>query len=360
MTSFDVIVIGAGPAGVASALKCTEKGYQTLLVERAQPGRHKPCGGVIPTLCADMLEEEFGLRLPPDVMCSPETLGLFYVPPSGRDNGGERSNYKLFNLDRDRFDEWLGKSAQESGVQVLYGARFLELQKSSGMIRVSVKEKESVTELKSRYLIGADGAFSRVRTGINPDSEYKTLKIYQEHWRAEGDFDNYFYVFLKEDVTPTYAYLIPKNGFFIIGTGVPAGYHITAQECLHRFKELLKQEFAFKPLSLERKEIGTIPYPSTVTGKGDVILAGDAAGFCNSFSGEGIRLAIESGIAAGEAIAQADKNGDSPSVLYSRQVKGLSEFVRRTYQFSISLKDSDREQFVGTQVKRPCTFSYHN
>ena len=118
MTSFDVIVVGAGPAGVASALKCAIKGYKTILLEKGQPGRHKPCGGIVPTLCCDLLEEEFGLELPPEVMCSPKTLGLFYVPPSGRDNGGERSNYQLINLDRDRFDEWLCLSAEDLGVKV--------------------------------------------------------------------------------------------------------------------------------------------------------------------------------------------------------------------------------------------------
>ena len=355
MSPFDVIVVGAGPAGVASALKCTKKGYNTLLLEREQPGRHKPCGGIIPTLCADLLEEEFGVKLPPDVMCSPKTLGLFYVPPSGRANGGDLRNYKLFNLDRDRFDQWLCETAEGSGVKVLYGAKFLEFHRS-GMIKVMVKEKESITEIKSRYLIGADGVFSKVRRQLYPNLEWKMLKIFQEYWRAKGDFAEYFYVFLKGDITPSYAYLIPKNGLFVIGTGAPMRYPVSIHRCLGRFKEWLGQEFAFKPLSLERKEIGIIPHHSPLNGKGNVILAGDAAGFCNSFSGEGIRLAIESGIAASEAITQAEHGGRLSS-LYAQQVKGLSEFIRKTYRFSIALGDSAREKFVATQLKRPHTLS---
>ena len=162
--------------------------------------------------------------------------------------------------------------------------------------------------------------------------------------------------FLKGDITPSYAYLIPKNGLFVIGTGAPMRYPVSIHRCLGRFKEWLGQEFAFEPLSLERKEIGIIPiipHCSSFSGKGNVILAGDAAGFCNSFSGEGIRLAIESGIAASEAITQAEQSGGRLSSLYAQQVKGLSEFIRKTNRFSIALTDKEREKFVASQVKRP-------
>ena len=174
----------------------------------------------------------------------------------------------------------------------------------------------------------------------------------QEYWQAKGDFGEYFYVFFKGEITPNYAYLVPKNGSFAIGTGVPMGYPISIHSCLDRFKKWLSQEFAFEPLSLERKDIWAIPYPSTFNGKGNVILSGDAAGFCNSFSGEGIRLAIESGIAASDAITQAEQSGDWLSSLYAQQVKGLNEFIRKTYKFSMALKDREKEQFVAKQIKR--------
>lgn len=351
MTFFDVIVVGAGPAGAVSALKCAKQGYNTLLLERERLPRHKPCGGIIPILCADLLEEEFGLKIPPEVMCSPKMLGLFYVPPSGRKNSGSLKNYRLFNINRDLFDQWLCRVAEGSGVQVLYGAEFLEFQKSE-VIKVLVKDRENMIELKSRYLIGADGVFSKVRKQLYPDLEWKTLTVLQEYWRAKGDFDEYFYAFFKEDITPYYAYLIPKNGFFVIGTGVPRGYPISIPRCLNRFKKWLRQEFAFEPVALERKEIGAIPYHSLCNGEGNVILVGDAAGFCNPFSGEGIRLAIESGIAASEAMKQAEHSGGLLSSLYARRIEGLKEFIRRVYEFSIALTDKEREKFVTSELKR--------
>lgn len=347
---YDVIVVGGGPAGVASALKCSGQGYKTLLLEKGHPGRHKPCGGVTPTLCADILEEEFGLILPQDVMCSPDMLELLYVPPSGRANSGRRSNYRLLNLNRDRFDQWLCEIAEERGVHVLYGAKFQEFG-GNGTVKVMVKYKDNIMDLRTRYLIGADGVSSKVRSQLYPDLEYKMLNVYQEYWHARGDFDNCFYVFLRESITPSYAYVIPKNGLFIIGTGAPVRYPLGSKQCLSRFKEWIGYEFSFEPLSLVRKEMGSIPYPLSAKGMGNVILAGDAAGFCNSFSGEGIRLAIESGIAAGDAIVKADQDNISLSSVYTRHIEGLNEFIHKTYSFSISLRDIQREQFVTTQVK---------
>lgn len=359
MNSFDVIVAGGGPAGAVSALKCAQEGYNTLLLEKGRAGRHKPCGGIAPTLCADMMAEELGLKLPAGVMCSPGTLGLFYVPPSGRERGGSLRNYRLLNLNRALFDQWLRQAAEDSGVKILYETE-LQSFRNERPVRVVAKREEGLIELESAYLIGADGVFSRVRKQLHPDIMVETMSILQEHWEARGDFGGYFYSILKEAITPSYAYLIPKDGLFVIGTGVTQGYPVSSSECLERFKGLLRQEFAFEPVSLEKKERGAIPYNSLFNGDGEIILIGDAAGFCNPFSGEGIRLAIESGILAGEAVAQANHSGSSLSFIYASQFEALSGFIRRTYKFSVGMTDDSREKFVSTELKRVSLSQYQH
>jgi len=234
---------------------------------------------------------------------------------------------------------------------VLYGTEFVAFRKADP-VKVLARNKDDITELAPRFLIGADGVFSKVRKQLYPGSERKKMGILQELWQAEGEFDEHFYAFLKQEVTPAYGYLIPKDGLLLIGTGAPKGHPIPISECLRRFKEWLSTEFAFAPVSLERKEAGAIPYNSLFSGDGNIILVGDAAGFCNPFSGEGIRLGIESGIMAGEAVQQADDSGKELSLLYDQQVKGLIEFVRSTYRFAVSLTDEEREKFVSAELQR--------
>jgi len=143
----------------------------------------------------------------------------------------------------------------------------------------------------------------------------------QECWQAKGEFDEHFYAFLKGEITPAYAYLIPKDGRFLIGAGESRGHHGRISAPLRRFTEWLTKEFAFQPVSLERKEAWAIPYNSLFGGDGNAILIGDAAGFHNPFSGEGIRLGIERGIMAGAAVVQANVSGKTLSSLYLQQIE---------------------------------------
>jgi len=351
MTDFDVIVVGGGPAGTTSALECSKLGLRVLLMERGRSDRHKSCGGVLPPACTNIIQETFGTDIPQNVFCSPETLGLYYIPPSGRKNGGCMRNYRLLNINRDRFDQWLRDIAEKSGIQVWYGTDFLKLQLSEP-IQVLTKKHEGTVKVTTRYVIGADGVYSRVRKALYGETKIWTLPVLQEYWKAEGDFDDYFYAFFRGDVSPTYAYVIPKNELYVVGVGVPETCFTSISTAINRFKEWLVEEFAFKASFLERREAWAIPYGFVFEGRGNVILVGDAAGFCNSLSGEGIRLAIESGVAAGGAIQEAISYDRPFATTYIEHANWIASFVRQIYQFVTSLTDEDREEFVKSELAR--------
>ncbi len=351
MRPVDVVVAGGGPSGAACAIACARQGRNTVLLEKGMSGRHKACGGIMPMVGVDILKDELGLEIPDEVMCSPRTLGLFYVPPSGRRSAAAMRNYRLLNINRDRFDQWLLQMAERSGVNVLYGTTFMDFQ-NEGTFSVRALQNDRAMEIQARFLVGADGVFSRVRRQIFPEAKAQTMMIAQELWRATGDFDEHFYAFLRGDISPAYAYLIPKDGCFLIGAGESDGYQGRISATLRRFTEWLIREFAFQPVSLEGREVWPIPYNSLFGGNGNVILVGDAAGFCNPFSGEGVRLGIESGLMAAEAVAQASESGKTLSSLYLPQIEGLTQFIHRIHEFSIALTDKQREEFVATELRR--------
>lgn len=350
MRDFDVIVVGGGPAGAISAIKCSQLGFKTALVEKGTLDRHKTCGGVIPDICNDMLND-IGLRIPSEVMSSPTTIGLFYVPPSGKNNGGYVNNYRLLNVDRDKFDRWLRDAAGSLGSEILHNAEFMRFEENRN-IEAIVRANGNMVRLSTRYLVGADGTFSSVRRQLYPYLKMSYLPILQERWSAEGDFGQYFYAFFNGDITDSYSYMIPKDGNLIVGTGVPR-HNGSAQGCIIRFKQWLRQEFHFRPITLQRREASAIPYGlPLVCGNKNVVLVGDAAGFCNRLSGEGVRPAIQSSMAACEAIIEADSKSEFLSSLYVQHVQPLLEFIMRTHEFAQKMTDTDREEFVRTELAR--------
>jgi geranylgeranyl reductase family protein len=351
MLDFDVIIVGGGPAGTSAALKCSNLNLNVLLIEQERLGRHKPCGGILPLACSEIVMDELGKEIPQETTVSPEKLGLFYVPPSGRKRGGKLRKYELLNINRDLFDQWLCKLVIEAGVQIWEKTRFIKL-KQSDFIQVLVKKDNAEKKITTRYLIGADGVYSKVRNSIYFDPEIEIMPVLQEHWKAKGDFDNNFYVFLRGDITPNYAYVIPKNNLFVVGIGVPKKHFNSISTCIKRFKNWIAKEYNFSPVMLEKREIWAIPYGFNLAGEKNVILTGDAAGFCNPFSGEGIRLALESGIAAGNAVEEARSNGNFLAPIYRKDTEWINHLINITYSFVRDLTDNEREKFVESELAR--------
>ncbi len=351
MSEYDVVVIGGGPAGTVSALKCSESGLNVLLVERGKINRHKPCGGILPKVCTSLVSESLGIDIPEDIMCSPNPLGLYYVPPSGRKNSGNLKNYKLNNVSRDRFDRWLHQLATASGVNIRYETEFIKLERSKP-IQIILRSQGNIFSVTASYVIGADGVHSRVRRQIYGKTRVNVEPILQEYWKAEGDFENCFYIFFRGEVSPTCAYLIPKKDLYVIGVGAPEPNTAKLPIYINRFKNWLREEFAFQPVSLEKREVWAIPYGFVFEGIGNIILIGDAAGFCNTLSGEGIRFAIESGIAAHDAIMKTILNQKPLAAVYRENVEGITDFIHSVHQFTINLTDESREEFVRSELDR--------
>ena len=349
MPDYDVTVIGGGPAGAAAAISCSRLGLKTLLVERGALNRHKPCGGILPKICSNLLMETLGASVPVKVMSIPDNLGLYYVPPSGRGNGGKVRNYSLLHVNRDLLDQWLRDLAVKEGVDIRYNTSYLGF-KDEEPIQVSLKGEE-IEKVTTRYLIGADGVNSVVREQLF-GAEDRIAYVFQEQLDAIGDFEDCFYAFLRGDVSPTYGYLIPHDGYIMIGVGVPRGYLKSSLCYLKRFKEWLIAEFAFHQRSIISREAWGIPHGYIRIGRDDVILIGDAAGFCNSFSGEGVRLAIESGVAAGSALEEDMGSDKGLATAYSEKVEPLIRFVQKTHSLASSMTDEKREEFVKSEISR--------
>ena len=347
-SEYDVLIVGAGPAGSAAAIKCAQNNLRTLLIDKATLGRHKPCAGILPSVASFVLDE-LGLSLPPDVLIEPTELGIFYVPPSGRANGGELKNYRVFNLDRDLFDKCLVEKAVDTGVHLKTETALVAL-KQEECVEAALRIGHEVRKVRARYAIAADGAYSKVRRFLQGQRRQPVLTVTQEYWVGEGAFEDYFYMILNGKITSTYGYILKKKGGLLIGTGSlePS----TSIKSLNTLKNWLGKEFNLSLKLLKKREVGFIPYGECYLSQGSVLFVGDAAGLCNRFSGEGIRFALESGVAAADSIGNAMRSGVEASDYYQHQIQPLVNFIEQTSHLLEKKDDLWREEFVSTELKR--------
>ncbi len=347
---YDVIVVGGGPAGSAAAICCAKAGMKVQLLENGHQSRHKPCGGVLPLVAPETIEDVVGDSIPDDVRIDPVELGLYYVPPSGRKNSGRVKNYTIHNIERASFDKWLRDLAGDAGVDVKYNSQCVGIQKNDNF-KVKIESRDGTAHANADYLVGADGVRSTVRNCMFPQMDAPRMIVGQEHWKANGDFEDCFYGFFKGEISISYAYLIPKADSFVIGLGVETHQKPNIAQLLRKFKKWLEIEFSFIPKELLMKEAWSIPFGYFIPGEGNVLLVGDAAGLCNPLSGEGIRLAVESAEAAANAILTGDGQKD-PAQIYAKDVHGLVSMITELNEFVRTVDDEGRERFVKEELLR--------
>lgn len=349
MEQYDVVIVGGGPSGVSAAIKMAELGFKVRIFERKSRDFYKPCGGVLTIACRDILRYELDVEIPEDLYSEPEMLGLELVSPSFKRRIVE--NYKLLNVDREKFNRFLLGEAEERGVGTTYNARFISCKLvEDGILSTFKIGMSHFKTVKSKYLIGADGVLSSVRRILYKRVEFKPTFIVQEWWEGRVSNPNFYMYFLHEDITPIYAYLIPKDGRVILGLGVPFEMKDKIIRCLSRFRSCLGGEVVLD--KLVKREGWYIPGGLVMEGGGNVVLVGDAGGFCNPLTGEGVRFSIETGVAAAYSLEESIRLSKPFSEMYSKEVGEIKRFIEHVNNTLKDLKGEAREKLVEKEASR--------
>ena len=289
---FDIIVVGAGPAGSSAALAAAQEGVSVLLLEEdSEVGE--------PLACAEGLSQSTikgYLEIKPEWV-SRELSGAVI-------RGPHREEFRIdypdvgWVLDRIRFDQALAQMAQEQGAVLKTGAKAIGINDG----RLKVMQGEKLETYRFKFIIGADGISSNVGRWFGIDTRLRPseLEVCAEYLLEDIEFDNRSaYLIFGEQYAPGgYAWIFPKSE-----RSANVGLGITPTRTKLRAKQLLDNwiQREFPGVSVKKRIFGGVPAKvlKRFSGK-NFFLVGDAARFTDPLSGAGIANAVKSGIIGGK------------------------------------------------------------
>ncbi|MBI5749580.1 MAG: geranylgeranyl reductase family protein [Nitrospinae bacterium] len=310
MGNYDVIVIGGGPAGSTAARGCAERGFKTLLIDKELFPRYKPCGGALSFRTINSLGFEI-----PQGMIEAECKGV-NVYYKGEMSSYEKEGRVAVMVSREKFDNLLFEMAKERGCMTLTGERVVSVDRGGEYIKVNT-EKGAYS---ARFVVGADGANSVVSKFINGNGkEFLSAMAFVSKIEVhETLFEKEFLSFYFGNVYGGYGWVFPHGRYLSAGIWGLDWLDSKPVDSMKRF--LSSNNFSTDnirghkmPLWDRRRKICSER----------VLLAGDAGGFVDSFSGEGISNAILSGRIAAESIADSLENGESAGDNYKKRCNSL-------------------------------------
>ena len=311
---YDVLIIGAGPAGANAAIsyKNLNPDLMVGLVDKSVFPRDKSCGdaigpGVISAL--KRFNNEHILEGEPQVVSTtlygPDNIGIQNYIPQVKN----KEDSIVYVIPRVDLDNRILNLAKESGVEVYEGYSFVDFTSNEDKsLNVKVKNENEDIEFSTKILIGADGANSRIRKKLNYKHNsdwHKAIAI-----RAYIDSPNYLEIFkertlmfeINVSADKGYAWAFPSKGNLLnIGIGVPVSVFKKDNLDINTLLDNFVSELEGRGVIVEnirKQKSYLLPFASSRPKRNkdfNVALIGDASSMVNPMSGEGIFYGMEAG-----------------------------------------------------------------
>ncbi|MFE3325983.1 geranylgeranyl reductase family protein [Streptomyces sp. NPDC059176] len=305
---WDVVVVGAGPAGASAAYAAAVAGRRVLLLEKAELPRYKTCGGGIIGLSRDALPPGFELPLQDRVHAVTFSL-------NGRLTRTRRSRRMLFGLvNRPEFDAGLVEQATKAGAVLRTGVTVARVEQHGPAVpdrrTVAVVLSGGETVL-ARAVVGADGSASRIGAHVGVKTEQVDLGLeaeipvpatVAEDWRGRVLID-------WGPMPGSYGWVFPKGDVLTVGVISTRGEGAATKRYLEDFIARLGLA-GFEP-SVSSGHLTRCRSDDSPLSRGRVLVCGDAAGLLEPWTREGISFALRSGRLAGEWAVRIAEAGDA-------------------------------------------------
>ena len=306
MEQVKVAIIGAGPAGTTCGLLLRKKNIDCVLIDRATFPRDKICGGGLTPRSYKLLS-----RLFPDFRYDYNSVHRLKLCIEGEQVLDFQMGEEIRIVKRRKFDaQLLERYQQQGGTFINEALTGIEEQGKKVIITL-----HSGRQIECEYLVGADGANSRVRKYLNPNSKHGILCMEQYGPKSA---DNAIIGNLSRFYRQGYYYSFPNESYDVQGFG---DYMTTPQ----MFRKVLRDMGCpdEKPLGAYIPQ--SIEYPL----RKNIILIGDAGGFPNRLTFEGLYYAFLTASHAAMAISTG-----TPFMLVNQKVfnhKKWEEYAARFF-----------------------------
>ena len=320
--SYDIVVVGAGPAGSTTARFAAEAGASVLILEK-----DRDVG--LPVRCAEGVTEKGLCSVLDDI--NPRWIenrvhDVMFHSPSGKE---VELNFKQtgFILNRKVFDYDLAQLAVKAGAELLTKAYVSNVLIEEGRVAgVSFIRFGKTYLIKAKIVVGADGVESRVGrwAGLKTHTKMKDMETCFQYTARNIDLsDKHLHLYFSREIAPQgYLWVFPKGGGLAnVGLGI-SGTEAKKKSPLDYLNEFMSRYFP--DASLLDSVAGGVPCDKTlerITADG-LMLVGDAAHQVNPITGGGIVTALQSGKLAGQIAARAVKRDDVST-------KGLQDYPKQ-------------------------------
>jgi geranylgeranyl reductase family protein len=298
--NYDVILVGAGPAGATLAYELAKKGIGVLLLEKEKLPRYKCCAGGLTNKTVKLLDFDIS-DVVQDVVYKVSftfNLGTPYL--------GQHSQPLIYTVMRDAFDYFLVQKAQKLGAALMDGQKVTQIEESGDGVEIATADNI----FRSRLVVGADGAYSVVarELGMRRDREYvaaieSEIAVPEEElakWKSRVQAE-------LGCIPGGYAWVFPKHNHLSIGVGCLTSKARHLKHYHHQFLSSLN----IGNYTITRSSGHLIPTctKGRLVWQDKALLLGDAAGLADPLTGEGIYNAILSAQLAAPVIENSLAHG---------------------------------------------------
>ena len=371
---FDVIIIGAGPAGISSALHLARIipgiSQRTLILEKAYHPRHKLCGGgLLPD--GEIILRQLGLDVTEIAHTDAPFVHFDFAGQGLTATTPDETGLAIRLIRRNEFDAWLASKARASGFDIREGVTVKTVETSAQGCVVSTDQGT----FYAKAVIGADGSKGVTRRLVNPREKPHSARVLELLASPKPDFPTH----LQKDAYFDFRPIADGIGGYIwdfptLVDGLPtrcwgiydANFNpgAASRPLMAALAEEMKaQGYHLQDYKIEGHPIRWFEAAGEFSVPG-LILVGDAAGV-DALFGEGIAPALGYGRIAAKAIKAALEKGDFRFSDYNKQVlsseMGKSLRLRTlTARIFFSIRNPSIQRFIWTKLGLPITFYAQN